>query len=66
MCGLRPAIPEWTLSSFSSQAAALVEEWNRKLNARGIELKAAREIDFGDPCIDSERCTTSSAITSEA
>ena len=33
-------------SSFSKQAAKLIEEWNRKLSALGAGLRATREIDF--------------------
>ena len=33
-------------SSFSKQAAKLIEEWNQKLSAEKIELKSASEIEF--------------------
>jgi nicotinamidase-related amidase len=34
-------------SNYSAKAAQLVEEWNAKLEAEGIELKPASEIVFG-------------------
>jgi nicotinamidase-related amidase len=34
-------------SSYSKDAARLIEEWNQKLSAQGCELKPASEIDFG-------------------
>lgn len=33
-------------SSFSKQAAELIEEWNQKLGAEGVEIKPAAEITF--------------------
>lgn len=33
-------------SSFSKQAARLIEEWNRKLNGLGAELRATSDISF--------------------
>ena len=33
-------------SSYSKQAAKLVEEWNQKLSAMGAELQSASEIEF--------------------
>jgi nicotinamidase-related amidase len=34
-------------SSYSKDAARLIEEWNQKLSAQGCELMAASEINFG-------------------
>jgi nicotinamidase-related amidase len=33
-------------SSYSKEAARLMEEWNQKLNAQGCELKSTSEIEF--------------------
>jgi nicotinamidase-related amidase len=35
-------------SSYSKDAARLIEEWNQKLSAQGCELKSASEIDFSN------------------
>jgi nicotinamidase-related amidase len=34
-------------SSYSKDAARLIEEWNQKLSAQGCNLESASEIDFG-------------------
>ena len=34
-------------SSYSKDAARLIEEWNQKLSGQGCDLKSASEIDFG-------------------
>jgi nicotinamidase-related amidase len=33
-------------SNFSKKAAQLIEEWNEKLGAKGVELKSTSEIEF--------------------
>ena len=33
-------------SSFSKDAAHLIDEWNEKLSAEGVELKTAQEVEF--------------------
>jgi len=35
-------------SSYSKEAARLIEEWNQKLSAQGCDMKSASEIDFSN------------------
>lgn len=44
--GYRVILAEDGHSSFSKQAAKLIEEWNQKLSVNGAELRATSEIDF--------------------
>lgn len=44
--GYRVILAEDGHSSFSKEAAKLIEEWNQKLSAMEAELKPASEIDF--------------------
>lgn len=34
-------------SNFNRQAAQVIEGWNRKLSAQGVELKSTSEVEFG-------------------
>ncbi len=44
--GYRVLLVEDGHSSYHKNAAKLVETWNRQLSEEGIELRAARELDF--------------------
>jgi nicotinamidase-related amidase len=47
--GYRVILAQDGHSNFSQQAAQLIEKWNQRLNAKMIELRSTREIDFKSP-----------------